>query len=87
MKEFKFNHNDYVSVVLTDAGAKHISSIRNDFYNQHPKLKRGKCNYEEGELYHAQFWSLVGDFHPLMHIGSETPFLNGKIIVESSLEH
>lgn len=86
MKEFKFTHNDYVSVVLTDAGARHISTIRNDFYNQYPTLKRGKCNYEEGELYRTQFWCLIGDFHGMITLGSLSPFLDGEITIESSLE-
>jgi hypothetical protein len=86
MKDLRFSYNDYVSVALSDAGAQHISNIHNDFYNEYPELKSGKCNYKEGEIYRTQFWHLVGDFYQMIKLGFISPFLNGEITVESSIE-
>lgn len=86
MKKFAFNHNDYVSVTLTKEGAEHISALRKEFYDTYPALKRGKESYIEGEVLRTQFWSIVGDFHEMITLGSMSPFYMGDIEVESSLE-
>ena len=86
MKKLKFNHNDYVSVTLTKEGAEHISALRKEFYDTYPALKRGKESYIEGEVLRTQFWSIVGDFHEMITLGSMSPFYMGDIEVESSLE-
>ena len=86
MKTFAFNHNDYVSVILTKEGAGHISALRKEFYDTYPGLKRGKESYIEGEVLRTQFWSIVGDFHEMITLGSMSPFYMGEIEVESSLE-
>lgn len=74
-KHFSFNHNDYVSVTLTKEGAEFLSRKRKQLEVFH-----------EGEIYRTQFWSLVNDFHEMMHIGMQSPFEFGKITVNSSLE-
>lgn len=86
MRKFKFNHNDYVSVILTKEGAEHISALRKEFYDRFPQLERRKEVYVEGEVLRAQFWSIVRDFHEMMTMGSVSPFYMGDIEVESSLE-
>lgn len=75
-KTFQFNHNDYVSVTLTKEGAEHLSRKRKQLEV-----------FVEGEIYRNQFWSLINDFHEMMHIGMQSPFEFGKITVESSLEN
>lgn len=87
MKTFQFNHNDYVTVTLTKEGAEHLSKIRKEFYDAYPQIKnRGREVFKEGEVYRAQFWSLINEFHEMMYIGMASPFEMGKIEVESSLE-
>lgn len=86
MKTFKFNHNDYVTVTLTKEGAEHLNEKRKEFYDQYPKLARGKCNYEEDDIYRTQFWVFIGDFGEMMVLGSLSPIKMGDITVESSLE-
>lgn len=85
--KFAFNHNDYVTVTLTKEGAEFLSNKRKEFYDAYPQIKnRGREVFEEGEVYRTQFWSLINDFHEMMHIGMQSPFEMGKIEVESSLE-
>lgn len=86
MKTFQFNHNDYVTVVLTKAGAEHINAKRKAFYDEYPQLKRRENypNYKEGEVFRTQFWALVNDFHEMLTMGSMAPFEMGEIQVESS---
>ena len=86
MKAFSFNHNDYVSVTLTTPGALHLSKKSKDFYDAFSKLQRGKEVFVEGEIYKAQFWSLVSDFNEMLHLGMESPFYLGTIRVDSSME-
>lgn len=86
MKTFSFNFNDYVAVTLSTPGALHLSKKRKDFYDSFPKLQRGKEMFVEGEIYKAQFWSLVQDFNEMLHIGMESPFYLGIIQVDSSME-
>ena len=86
MRTFKFNHNDYVTVTLTKEGAEHLSQKRKDVYDKYPMLKRGKCDYKEGDVYRTQFWALINNFDEMLHIGMMSPFKFGEIIVESSLE-
>jgi len=81
MKTFNFTHNDYVQVTLTKEGAEFLSKQRKDFYDMYPKLDRYKEKFVEGEIYKAQFWSLVNDFHPMMHLGSMSPFQTGLLNV------
>ena len=84
--KFSFNHNDYVTVSLTKEGAEHLSNLRKEFYDAYPKLPRRKEVFAEGEIYKTQFWSLINDFHEMMHLGKASPFEMGKLEVESSLE-
>ena len=84
--KFAFNHNDYVAVTLTKEGAEHLSKLRKEFYDAYPQLPRRKEVFEEGEIYKAQFWSLIDDFHEMMHLGMQSPFEIGKLEVDSSLE-
>lgn len=87
MKTFQFNHNDMVTVTLTKEGAEFLSRKRKNFYDVHPQIKnRGREVFEEGEVYKTQFWSLIKDFHEMMHMGMASPFEMGKVEVESSLE-
>lgn len=86
MLKFKFNHNDYVTVTLTREGAEHISTLRREFYDAYPKVKRGKDTYIEGEVLRCQFWALINDFHEMMHIGMMPPFEGGMIELQSSVE-
>lgn len=86
MKTFAFNHNDYVTVTLTKEGAEHLSKLRKEFYDAYHQIKnRRKEVFEEGEVYRTQFWSLINDFHEMMHLGAVSPFEMGKLEVESSL--
>lgn len=88
MKKFAFNHNDYVAVTLTKEGAEFLSNKRKEFYDAYPQIKnRGKEVFEEGEVYKAQFWSLINEFHEMMHVGMQSPFEMGKIEVDSSYEN
>ena len=88
MRTFQFNHNDYVTVTLTEEGAEHLSKLRKEFYDAYPQIKnRRKEVFEEGEIYKAQFWSLIDDFHEAMQLGVQSPFRGGNITVESSLEN
>ena len=86
MKKFTFNHNDYVTVTLTKEGAEHLSKLRKEFYDAYPQLPRSKEVFAEGEVYKTQFWSLINDFHEMMHLGMASPFEMGKLGVESSLQ-
>ena len=86
MKKFTFNHNDYLTVTLTKEGAEHLSNLRKEFYDAYPQLPRRKEVFAEGEVYRTQFWSLINDFHEMMHLGAVSPFEMGKIEVESSLK-
>lgn len=86
--KFAFNHNDYVTVTLTKEGAEFLSNKRKEFYDAHPQIKnRGREVFVEGEVYKTQFWSLINDFHEMMHMGMASPFEMGKIEVESSYEN
>lgn len=76
MKTLAFNHNDMVSATLTKEGAEFLSRKRKQLEV-----------FVEGEIYRTQFWSLINDFHEMMHIGMQSPFEFGKITVESSLEN
>ena len=88
MKKFTFNHNDYVTVILTKEGAEHLSNLRKEFYDVYPQIKnRRKEVFEEGEVYRTQFWSLINEFHTMMTLGSQSPFEMGKIEVDSSYEN
>ena len=87
MKKFTFNHNDYLTVALTKEGAEHLSNLRKGFYDAYPQLPRRKEVFVEKEVYKTQFWSLINDFHEMMHMGMASPFEMGKIEVESSLEN
>lgn len=87
MKKFTFNHNDYVTVTLTKEGAEHLLNLRKEFYDAYPKLPRRKEVFVEGEVYKTQFWSLINDFHEMMHLGMASPFEMGKLEVESSFEN
>lgn len=87
MKTFSFNHNDYATVTLTKEGAEYLSMKRKEFYDTYPQIKiRMKEIFEEGEVYKAQFWSLMDDFGEMMQLGMMSPFESGKITIESSLE-
>jgi hypothetical protein len=86
MKQFKFNHNDYVTVTLTKEGAEHLINKRKQFYDNYPQLQQRDYNYEEGDVYRSQFWSLINDFEEMMHMGMMPPFKSGTLTVESSLE-
>ena len=86
MKTFQFNHNDYVTVTLTKEGAEYLSKIRKEFYAAYPQLPRRKEVFAEGEVYRAQFWSLINDFHEMMHLGAVSLFYMCKLVVESSLK-
>ena len=92
MKKFAFNHNDYVTVTLTKEGAEHLSNLRKEFYDAYPQINNRRKEvlrevFEEGEVYRAQFWSLINEFHEMMYMGMQSPFEMGKIEVESSLEN
>ena len=88
MKKFAFNHNDYVAVTLTKEGAEHLSKLRKEFHDAYPQIKnRRKEVFEEGEVYRTQFWSLINEFHEMMHMGMQSPFEMGKIEVDSSYEN
>jgi len=86
VKTFKFNHNDYVTVTLTKEGAERLNRVRKEFYDRCPRVLRVVRVYEENETYRSQFWSLINDFDEMMHMGMMSPFKNGTITVESSLE-
>ena len=86
MKTFAFNHNDYVSVTLTEEGAEFLSYKMKEFYDAYPKLPRRREVFKEGEVYRTQFWSLINEFHEAMQLGVQSPFKGGNITVESSLE-
>ena len=65
MREFQFNHNDYVSVTLTKEGAEFLSRKRKDFYDTYPQCRYSTKDFPaprevfvEGEIYRTQFWSL-----------------------------
>ena len=74
-------------VTLTKEGAEFLSRKRKEFYDAYPQIKnRGKEVFVEGEVYKTQFWSLINDFHEMMHLGMASPFEMGKIEVESSLK-
>ena len=80
--KFAFNHNDYITVTLTKEGAEHLSNLRKEFYDAYPQLPRWKEVFAEGEVYRTQFWSLIIDFHEMMHLGAVSPFVMGKIEIE-----
>lgn len=84
--KFTFNHNDYVTVTLTKEGAEFLSYKMKEFYDAYPKLQRRREVFKEGEVYRTQFWSLITDFHEVMQLGVQSPFMDGNITVESSLE-
>ena len=85
MKKFAFNHNDYLTVTLTKEGAEHLSKLRKEFYDAYPQIKnRRKEVFEEGEVHRDQFWSLINEFHDMMHMGMQSPFEMGNLEVESS---
>ena len=84
--KFAFNHNDYVTVTLTKEGAEFLSYKMKEFYDAYPKLPRRREVFTEGEVYRTQFWSLINDFHEMMHLGAISPFVMGKLEVESSLK-
>jgi len=84
--KFAFNHNDYVTVILTKEGAEFLSYKMKEFYDAYPKLPRRREVFKEGEVYRTQFWSLIADFHEAMQLGVQSPFRGGNITVESSLE-
>lgn len=91
--KFTFNHNDYVSVTLTKAGAEHLSSKRKEFYDAYPQCRVSSKDFPapkevfvEGEVYRAQFWSLITDFHEMLQLGRLSPFEMGKLEVDSSLK-
>ena len=87
MRKFQFNHNDYVSVTLTEEGAAFLSLKRKDFYDAYPQIKtRSKEVFREGEIYRTQFWALMSEFGEVLQLGMQSPFELGKITVESSLE-
>ena len=87
MKNFTFNHNDYVTVTLTKEGAEFLSYKMKEFYDAYPKLPRRREVFKEGEVYRTQFWSLITDFHEAMQLGVQSPFSGGNITVESSLDN
>ena len=82
--KFAFNHNDYVTVILTKEGAEFLSYKMKEFYDAYPKLPRRREVFKEGEVYRTQFWSLITDFHEAMQLGVQSPFKGGNITVESS---
>ena len=86
MKSFNFNFNDYVLVTLTKEGAEHLSKLRKEFYDAYPHLPRRIEVFAEGYVYRTQFWSLISDFHEMMHLGAVSTFVMGKLEVESSLK-
>jgi len=62
MKTFKFNRNDYVTVTLTKEGAEYINQKLRSLYDLSPILPKRKHDYEDGDIYRANFWDLVNDF-------------------------
>jgi len=87
MRQFKFNHNDYVTVTLTKEGAEHLTKKWEDLQRAYPKLKlRDKSQFKEGEVYKTQFWDLINNFGDRIGAGFMSPFKMGDITVESSLE-
>lgn len=64
-----------------------MSNLRKEFYDAYPQLPRRKEVFAEGEVYRTQFWSLINDFHEMMHLGAVSPFEMGKLEVESSFEN
>ena len=75
-------------VTLTKEGAEFLSRKRKEFYDAYPQIKnRGKEVFVEEEVYKTQFWSLINDFHEMMHLGMASPFEMGKLEVESSFEN
>lgn len=76
----KINLNDWVSVVLTEAGAKTLNYLNNYYktlipnYNPH--------YYKKGEIYKTQLHALMNEFGNDMIMGNEPPFENCEVIYE-----
>lgn len=94
MKEFKFNHNQWVKVRLTDEAIKWHVNNKNNFWEN--AIKRGgspnlvdyittESEYKkkaDSEGYHRfQFWDFVQEFGWLFGVGGGC-LVDGEIIVE-----
>jgi len=87
MRQFKFNHNDYVTVILTKEGAQHLTKKREELQRGYSKLTlRDKSQLKEGDIYKTQFWDLINDFGDRIGVGFISPFELGEIMIDSSLE-
>lgn len=76
----KINLNDFVSVVLTESGAKTLN-YQNDYYksfipNYSPQY------YKAGDNYKTQLHTLMNEFGNNMIVGNEVPFENCEVLYE-----
>lgn len=76
----KINLNDWVSVILTETGAR-ILNYQSDYWgkiipNYNPKY------YKAGEIYKTQLHTLMNEFGNNMIVGNESPFENCEVIYE-----
>lgn len=76
----KINLNDWVSVILTETGAKTLN-YQNDYYKTFIPNYPFK-HYEKGDVYKTQLHTLMNEFGNDMIVGNETPFENCEVIYE-----
>jgi hypothetical protein len=69
----EININDYVEVVLTQAGADTYNTYWNDISYRWPGFV--EKNLKEGDVLKEQLWSVMQIFGPHIHLGGHVPFV------------
>lgn len=80
-----FTPNDYVTVVLTGAGADTLNAEGRRFNAQFPSFARWRTDWRMGEQYRGQFWSVCDDFRDHWAAGAAMPFSDMRLEPEGDV--
>lgn len=73
--------NDTVTCILTKEGAEILNDVYSGMNEHFPNGHKMKCDYQEGDTYENQLWSIISYFQPF-RIGQDVYVKNIKKIVK-----
>lgn len=76
-----FNINNYVTVVLSKAGAE-VANAHEEYLRGILKKTTPAKVYSEGDTYKTQFWHLITIFKDQIGLGMASPFVNCNLELE-----
>ena len=85
--QVKFNINDYCSVILTGTGAAILNKNNTESNRKFSQLGiqlTCKTDYQKGDAFEDQFWSMFQLFGSHMQLGTEAPFDSCQITLHTT---